>query len=53
MPAPLIQSDAFPEPAARIDSPATLLVLGRLQQTGFIRNGNVGEKTAGILKQLT
>jgi hypothetical protein len=53
MPADLVPSEAIPERAARIDSPAMLRVLRLLQQRGFLQKGmDVDEELAGILKRL-
>jgi hypothetical protein len=53
MPAPLAPHERIPELAAQITSPATLGVLRRLQQSGFILNGqDVNQETLAILQRL-
>jgi len=53
MPAELVPNETIPKLAAQINSPAVLMVLRTLQQTGFIMNGqDIDQETIDILQRL-
>src|SRR5947208_4687598 len=53
MPAELVPNENIPKLAAQINSPAVLMVLRALQQTGFIMNGqDIDRETIDILERL-
>jgi hypothetical protein len=53
MAADLVPDEAIPQLAAQIDSPATLRVLRRLRQAGFLHNGRDADpETVAILQRL-
>ena len=54
MPADLVSKKEIPELAGKIDSPAMLRVLRRLEQAGFLMNSlELDEETKGVLRRLT